>query len=71
MTSMTKILDDYLTRDQLAAELNITVRTLSRWQEMPDGIPHVQVGGRVLYRISSVRAWLEAKERQPNRRRAA
>lgn len=68
---MTKLLEDYLTRDQLAAELNITTRTVSRWQDMPDGLPYVQVGGRILYRIASIKAWLESRERTPNKRRAA
>jgi phage terminase Nu1 subunit (DNA packaging protein) len=68
---MTKLLDKYLTRDQLAAELNVTPRTICRWQEMPDGIPHVQVGGRIYYRAASIKAWLESRERSPNKRRAA
>jgi len=68
---MATILSDYLTREQLAAELNITPRTLARWQSQPDAIPHVQVGGRILFKIASVRAWLESRERHPNKRRVA
>lgn len=68
---MTKILDEYLNRDQLAAELNVTPRTIIRWQDMPDGLPHVQLGGRILYRIASIKTWLESRERSPNKRRAA
>lgn len=65
------LLDEYLTRDQLAAELRITTRTLARWQAMPNGIPTTQVGGRTLFRIESVKAWLATQERQPNKRRVA
>lgn len=68
---MSIILREYLTRDQLAAELHITPRTLARWQSQPDAIPHVQMGGRILFRIDSVRAWLESRERHPNKRRMA
>jgi excisionase family DNA binding protein len=68
---MATILSDYLTRRQLAEQLDITTRTLDRWQSQPDAIPHVQVGGRVLFKIASVRAWLEARERHPNKRRVA
>jgi excisionase family DNA binding protein len=64
------LLDDYLTRDELARELHITPRTLARWQAQPEGIPTVRVGGRTLFRVSSVRAWIEAHERQTNPRRA-
>lgn len=65
MTAMA-LLDDYLTREQLAQELKATVRTIMRWENMPDGLPRVNVGGKILYRKSSVAAWLERRERQRN-----
>ncbi len=68
---MTSLLDDYLTRDELAAELRVTTRTVIRWQNMPDGVPYVELGGRTLYRRSSVRAWIESHEKRPNPRRRA
>lgn len=68
---MSNLLSEYLTRDQLAAELRVTPRTIIRWQAAADGLPHVQIGGRVLYRVASVKAWLESKERRPNQRRRA
>lgn len=68
---MTGLLSEYLTRDQLAEELRVTPRTIIRWQSTADGLPHVQIGGRVLYRVASVKAWLESKERKPNQRRSA
>lgn len=65
------ILNDYLTRDQLAAELRVCPRTVMRWQAQPDGIPYTQIGGRILYRRASVLEWLESHERRPNPRRRA
>lgn len=70
------ILDDYLTRDQLAAELSpagepISKRTIARYEAEADGLPSVMIGGRKLYRREAVRAWLAKRERQPNPRRAA
>lgn len=35
---MTGLLSEYLTRDELAAELRVTVRTIARWQAQPDGL---------------------------------
>lgn len=64
------LLQDYLTRDQLAAELHVTPRTISRWQNAPDGLPVVEMGGRVLFRRQSILSWLESRERRPNPRRA-
>lgn len=63
------ILDDYLTRDELASELNVTKRTLIRWQNQPDGLPFIILGRRVLYRRASVLSWLQDRETRPNPRR--
>jgi hypothetical protein len=65
------LLDDFLTQKELAAELRISPRTVMRWQGKPDGLPHVELGGRVYYRRSSVLDWIGAHERRPNPRRAA
>lgn len=68
---MTSLLDDYLTRDQLAAELRVSARTIIRWQDQANGLPYTEMGGRILYRRKSVQEWLESLEKKPNRRRAA
>ncbi|MEI9899636.1 MAG: hypothetical protein WDN31_05240 [Hyphomicrobium sp.] len=60
------ILDEYLPREQLAKDMNVTVRTLDRWARAPDGLPFTKIGGRIFFRIASVRAWLAARERAPN-----
>lgn len=63
------LLQDYLTRDELAQELKVAARTVARWQDLPDGLPYTEMGGRVLYRRQSVLSWLESRERHPNQRR--
>lgn len=66
---MTALLADYLTRDELAAELRVTTRTIARWELQPDGLPSTTLGGRKLYRRASVLAWIEGREKKPNPRR--
>lgn len=42
------LLDDWLTRKQLAEQLEVSVDTLSRWETMRKGPPCVLAGRRVL-----------------------
>lgn len=53
------ILDNYLTRDQLAAELGVTTRTISRWRWERKGPPAHRIAGRVMFKRPDVEAWLE------------
>jgi len=55
----------YLTDKQLAEKLNVTLRTVQRWEALRCGPPRVKIGARVFYKIESVRAWIAAKEQQP------
>lgn len=65
---MMNLLNDYLTRAELADELRVTQRTILRWQNRPDGIPFIALGGRILYRRDSVMSWLKGLETWPNAR---
>lgn len=56
------LLDDWMTRDELAAELKLSVDTLSRWETRRIGPPCVRVGRRVLYRRGAVQEWLRVQE---------
>lgn len=63
MTSKnSRILEDYLTQDQAAAELSVCSRTLDRWRVLAMGPPVTKIGRQVYYRRSSVMAWLQARE---------
>ncbi len=66
---MSAILDEYLTRQELARELRVASRTIIRYQNQPNGLPYTKMGGRILYRRASVLAWLQANELRPNPRR--
>lgn len=59
---MGAILQDYITRAELAAELRINPRTLIRWQRQGQGPAVTTIGKRPLYRRSTVAAWLAARE---------
>lgn len=69
MNSDTGLLQGYLDREQLARELDCTTRTIWNYENLPDGLPSLMLGGKKLYRIESVRLWLAARERRPNPRR--
>lgn len=59
------LLDDYLTREDLAAELGKCVRTLDRWHAARFGPPRVTVGREPMYKRASVASWIEKQERDP------
>ncbi|TAU80472.1 hypothetical protein ELI41_29645 (plasmid) [Rhizobium leguminosarum] len=69
MTTL-NILEDYVDRDTLAERLRLSTRTIWRYENLPDGLPSLTLGGRKYYRIATVQNWLAKRERQLNPRRA-
>ena len=65
------MLAEYISRDELAEELNRCARTLDRWHSLRIGPPRTILGRRVLYRHAAVAAWLLAQEEAPSNNRAA
>ena len=64
------ILDGYFdSRADLARELKRSEKTIARWEAQSDGLPFTLLGGRKIYKKTSVLAWIESKERKPNPRR--
>jgi hypothetical protein len=63
MTTIGNLLADFLTQQEAAAELKICMRTLDRWRRLEEGPPITKLGRRILYRRSSLQAWLRARER--------
>lgn len=63
------LLDDYIPRAELAAQLGVSARTVCRYESQPDGLPSTTIGGAKFYRIEAVRAWLAGRERRANPRR--
>ena len=62
MSSSDPILLDFLTKEELAAELRRNVRTLDRWDALGIGPPRTCVGRAVYFRRESVQRWLTAQE---------
>jgi len=56
------ILEEFLTKEELAAELRRNPRTLDRWEALGMGPPRTYVGRKILYRRTSVQNWLVAQE---------
>jgi hypothetical protein len=62
MSNSEPLLSDYFTQKEAAAELKVTDRTLDRWQRLREGPPITRLGRRILYRRSSLLAWLSTRE---------
>ena len=60
-TSATSPLNEFLTKEQLARDLNRSTRTLDRWHVQRIGPPRTKVrrSKLILYKKSTVAAWLE------------
>lgn len=64
---MPQIIDDYMDRRSLAAELNVSERTIERYDAMRIGPPRVKVGSRWYYPRQGARDWL-LNRTQPQQR---
>jgi hypothetical protein len=60
------LLADFLTQDEAAAELTVCERTLDRRRRLGEGPPITKLGRRVLYRRSSLHAWLRSHGQRGN-----
>jgi hypothetical protein len=58
------VLDDYISTEKLAAELDVAPLTVIRWRLQKQGPPVTRLGRRILYRRASVQAWLAAQEQR-------
>jgi hypothetical protein len=56
------VLADFMDTDELAADLDVTPLTLVRWRLQKTGPAVTRLGRRILYRRSSVQAWLASQE---------
>ena len=65
MSELVPILAEFMTIEDLAAELGRNKRTLDRWDVLGMGPPRTFVGRKILYRRTSVQKWLAAQERPP------
>jgi hypothetical protein len=59
--------EEYLTPEQLAQELGISERTLSRWHRLRIGPPRASIGKLQLYPKAATREWLASLVTSPTR----
>ncbi len=62
---MEQLLDDYLTRDELAAQLGKSPRTIQRWDRLRIGPVPTVIGNSKVFRRADVQKWLDAQRREP------
>ncbi len=62
MSNSEPILSEFLTAEELAAELRRNPRTLDRWRRLGEGPPVTKLGRETIYRRTSVQAWIRARE---------
>jgi excisionase family DNA binding protein len=55
--------DELLTQQQLADELQVSLRTLERWRQEGTGPAFIRVGRSPRYRRSDIDAWLQRQRR--------
>jgi excisionase family DNA binding protein len=63
MSTNPPVLDDYVTRDELAEQLGVSVRTIIRWCDYGDGPPVTAIGRKRLFYRPAVAAWLAKHQR--------
>jgi hypothetical protein len=61
--AMTDLLQDYISRKDLADTLGYTERTLINWGLDHKGPPSTKIGRRVMYFRPTVERWLRSQER--------
>lgn len=58
------VFDGWMTREELAKEIGLTVNTLSKWATRGTGPTFIRVGFRTWYRRASVAEWLVEQEQK-------
>lgn len=61
-----EIFGEFIGREDMAKLLKVSVRTLVRMTHKSNGLPHLTLGKRTLYRVDSVRKWLAEQEIRPS-----
>jgi hypothetical protein len=64
-TMQEDLLNEYLTKAELAAQLKRSIRSIDRWRLSGDGPPCVRIGRRSLFRRQAVLEWLRGLESSP------
>lgn len=66
-----RLMYGWISRLDLALELEVTVETLHRWEKLRFGPPCVRAGRKIYYRRDAVQDWLMQQEAPTPRRMGA
>lgn len=68
-----RLLDGYVLKEVFAKANDLGVRTVERYISLPNGLPHLEWGGKTYIPIEPAREWITAriKRNNPTRKRAA
>jgi excisionase family DNA binding protein len=56
------LLDEFITQDELADELDVSRDTILRWRRRGAGPPCTYIGQRAMFRREAVKQWLRSLE---------
>jgi hypothetical protein len=57
------LLEGHTDREGLAKYFDVTTRTIMRWEKLGEGgLPRIELGGRIIYNIESVKRWIAKRE---------
>ncbi len=56
------VLGDYLSEQELASQLDVSLRTVRRWHSLREGPPRTTIGKAIYYRRDAVSDWLRSNE---------
>lgn len=56
---------EYVDNDGAAAFLGLQPATLEIWRSRAEGPTYVKVGKRVMYALTDLREWMEARKKRP------
>jgi hypothetical protein len=52
--------EKYLDDRETSSVIRAKTQTLANWRHLKKGPPYIKAGGKVLYRLSDLKAWLES-----------
>lgn len=59
--------DEFWSEEETAAFCRVKRNTLRAWSSLRKGPPRIKVGRKALYRVASLKAWMEQHEIDPTR----
>jgi hypothetical protein len=67
--SLLSLFSNYITKFELAALMEVSDRTIDRWEQFGIGPPRISIGGRIFYNRQKIADWIAAKEKEAQKPR--